>query len=153
MEISEKMKDRFFKKVNKTDGCWLWESALDKDGYGRFLIEGRRIPSHRISWFILGRDIPADKPLLRHKCRSRHCVNPDHLEVGTHIENMADKIRDGTHICGENSPTAKLTNQQVIEIRQRYAKKERVCKLACEFSVSPRAISFIVHGHSWKHLL
>jgi len=152
MEIDEKAREKFFKSVDKTDDCWLWKGVLDKDGYGRFRIHERRIPSHRISWFILGRVIPENRPMLRHKCRNRNCVNPDHLEVGTHAENMADKIRDGTHICGERCPSAKLTNEEVIEIRQRSAMGEKICELAKEFSVSRGAVSFIVNGLSWKHL-
>jgi hypothetical protein len=152
MEIDEQTREKFFKRVVKTDDCWLWGGDIDKDGYGRFRFHERRIPSHRISWLITGQVIPEDKPIVRHKCRSRSCVNPDHLEVGTQIENMADKIRDGTHICGERCPSAKLTNEEVLEIRRRSAKGEKDSNLAEAFEVSRRTISFIIKGLSWKHL-
>jgi len=144
--MDDATKERFFAKVDKTDDCWLWTGVKFRNQYGRF--EDK--VSHRVSWLIAGNTIPEDKPILRHKCRNRHCVNPEHLEVGTHRENTADRIRDGTDIRGENVKTAKLTPEQVIAIRGRTS--EIKTKLAEEFGVSKAAIYDIIHRRNWKHL-
>lgn len=72
--------DRFWSKVEKTDTCWLWTSALD-NGYGRFWVSGRSLLAHRVSYELSGLQIP-DGMQLDHVCRNRACVNPgpDHLE-------------------------------------------------------------------------
>lgn len=89
------VEERFFVKINKTDSCWLWEGHLDKGGYGHFSFNRKTIRAHRVSWLLAGNIIP-DGHLIRHKCRNRHCVNPEHLETGTYKDNLNDMIRDGT---------------------------------------------------------
>lgn len=148
--MEDKVKQRFFKKVNKTDSCWLWTASLITDGYGQLNIDGKTIRAHRLSWLIAGNIIPDDKPILRHKCRNRHCVNPEHLEVGTHADNEADKIRDGTDARGEKHPSVKLTEAKVLEIRARAKENQR--QLAIEFGVSFNTINDIIHHRKWKHL-
>jgi hypothetical protein len=80
--------DRFSALVNKTEECWLWTGHTSKDGYGYFQ-EASRTPvtAHRFSYKAFVGDIPAGLE-IDHTCRVRHCVNPEHLEVVTHDENM-----------------------------------------------------------------
>lgn len=81
--------DRFLVKVNQSDndGCWLWLSAIDKHGYGRFSVGGRPVFAHRWSYeFYIG-EIPAGL-VIDHLCRVRTCVNPAHLEPVTILENV-----------------------------------------------------------------
>ena len=77
--------DRFWSKVSKTDGCWEWSAALDRNGYGAFRFEGRMRLAHRISWFLHHGSFPELQ--LDHLCRNRKCVNPAHLEPVTNREN------------------------------------------------------------------
>jgi hypothetical protein len=77
---------RFWKKVHVTDGCWLWQGALSKDGYGRFSFDHTYAYAHRWAYEYMRGPI-RDGLTLDHLCRNRGCVNPDHLEPVTIREN------------------------------------------------------------------
>jgi hypothetical protein len=148
MELTEKDKERFWSKVDK-GSCWIWTACCNKNGYGQIKINCKRYLSHRISWFLAGNTIP-EGHLIRHKCRNRNCVNPEHLETGTQADNEADKIRDGTDCRGEKCYNAKLTSTQVLDIRARAEGKH--IELAKEYGVSRPTIHSIIARKTWKHL-
>lgn len=77
----------FWARVVKTATCWLWTGALDSDGYGKLVRDHRQWYAHRYAYIVSGLSIP-DGLTLDHLCRVRHCVNPDHLEPVTSIENL-----------------------------------------------------------------
>jgi hypothetical protein len=85
---------RFWAKVDYEDynGCWQWNGALDRHGYGQFKTESRTSPkrSHRVAWELTHGLIPAGSSVL-HDCDNPRCCNPSHLRLGTHEDNMADK--------------------------------------------------------------
>lgn len=80
--------ERFWKKVNKDgpNGCWIWTGGLTK-GYGRLSCQQGHILAHRFAYELFKRSIPSEME-LDHLCRNLSCVNPEHLEVVTHRENM-----------------------------------------------------------------
>jgi hypothetical protein len=78
---------RFFRRVELTPTCWLWHGAVSIGGYGRFMLNGRAIYAHRVSYAWLGGELPSGHE-LDHVCGIRRCVRPDHLEPVTHRENL-----------------------------------------------------------------
>jgi len=119
--------ERFFSKVQKTETCWLWAASKNKFGYGQFGIRknGKSFMAvtSRVSWEIHRGEIPAGLCVL-HVCDIRHCVNPDHLFLGTKRDNSDDMIRKGRakHIglTGPTNPNSKLTWKQARQIRSLY---------------------------------
>ena len=74
-------------------GCWLWIGSADEDGYGS-IYDGRGKRAHRVAWELFRGDIPHGMQVC-HKCDTPACVNPDHLFIGTGLDNMRDKVRKG----------------------------------------------------------
>lgn len=90
---------RFWALVDRDgDGCWEWCGALDGHGYGRTWRDGGRFLAHRRAWECVNGPIP-EGMFVCHKCDNPPCCNPDHLFVGTALDNMRDAIRKGRHQC------------------------------------------------------
>lgn len=99
MRVAELVDERFWKKVQKTEGCWLWTGGpLSQYGYSHFWDGKRRVPAHRWSYERLVGPIPAGLQ-IDHLCRTRHCVNPAHLEPVTSRENTMR----GEGVCARNA--------------------------------------------------
>lgn len=145
--------ERFWKSVNKTDGCWLWISGLDKDGYGAFRAEHNGVThqrAHRYSYALHKGKIPRLLSVC-HTCDVRACVNPDHLFLGTNAENVDDKMAKGRHrtINGENHYRARLTEGQARAI---LLDPRPHTQIANSYNVSRTTISSLKARYSWPQL-
>lgn len=153
--------ERFWAKVEKTDSCWLWQGAVDRKGYGAIGSGGKRgrtFAAHRLSWQIhFG--LPPLTLEVCHHCDNPPCVNPTHLFLGTHKDNMSDAQRKGRMTGprmatrGEANGAAKLTTAQVQYIRHLYTLGvASYVKLARQFQFSPSGIRHIIKRHTWKDI-
>ena len=113
----------FWSKVQKTETCWLWLGGATKEGYGQVGLKGRSIGrrAHRIAWELTYGPIPNGMNVLHH-CDNPPCVNPNHLFLGTHADNVHDMMAKGHLVVpdntGEKNGRAKLTVEQVREIKE-----------------------------------
>lgn len=150
--------ERFFRHVRKTDTCWLWTGSTFGHGkwrYGQIGVEGSRPKAaHRISWMLHRGPIPPGKSVL-HNCPGGDnplCVNPDHLFVGTHDDNMADAKRKGRMLRGEKISWSKLTEKDVLDVLRRLSLGESIVSITKVYSVSRGCITGIKRGRNWPHL-
>jgi hypothetical protein len=165
---------RFWSKVERRRGCWIWKARVDRGGYGIFSISRRRlVRAHRYAWGMLRGRLPPSGCLL-HRCGDRRCVNPSHLYVGSAHESHAlhragapllrpDPRRPRGHRHwthrqpgkvrrGERSNLSKLRAAQVLRIRALHDRGVSVDELARRFRVVRETISNIVHFRTWREL-
>ncbi len=85
----------FLSKFKAGEGCWHWTGAiLGWTGYGVIKVHGKNTNAHRFSYELFNGPIP-EKKMILHNCHQRNCVNPTHLRIGTHQENMKDMVESG----------------------------------------------------------
>ena len=140
------MEDRFFRKVTKGEGCWLWTGCRNSKGYGTFWNGEKVTGAHRVSWAMTNGPIPESLHVLHH-CDISGCVNPEHLYLGTNSDNVRDKM-----LRNPPRPTRgnrKLTDQQVYDI---YALRrlENVTTIAKRFGVCKQVVYNILSGTGWS---
>ena len=140
--------ERFWKKVRKTDTCWLWEGYLDRNGYGQVRISMKCYYVHRASYEAAYGSIPSGQYIL-HKCDTPNCVRPDHLFPGTQRDNMEDCRRKKRMSCGESRYNSQLTEKNVKMIRESALSGQ---ELSAMFNVSRSHIYDIKHRRRWKHV-
>lgn len=174
---------RFWKNVQITPSCWIWTGRKDKDGYGQFSrYHGQPLRAPRFAWEETYGPIPKTLFVL-HGCDNPACVNPKHLFLGTALDNAQDCVNKNRTATGDQNGArthpenlvrgdghwmrrtpakinrgeatghAKLTAEQVQDIRKRYETGSATkIQLANEFSVSRQNISCIIRRKSWAHV-
>lgn len=152
MTLSERIAQNYIPEPNS--GCWLWIGSVHKDGRGRIKARGRTLTASRASYEAAYGDIQNGLHVC-HRCDNPACVNPEHLFLGTHSDNMADMKRKGRahRFAGERrgngNPNAKLTPEAVTAIRTRLAAGDGARSLASEFGVHARTVMDIKTGRRW----
>lgn len=141
--------------LDETTGCWLWPGEVNNKGYPRMWVEGRRMSGHRAVYELFKGPLGPGQVVM-HECDTPRCINPDHLILGTQLENLADMRAKGRGTAppvhrGESHHKAKLTERQVREMRARYAGggvSQRV--LALEYGVSQTSIKDVLLRRTWS---
>jgi len=161
-------------KVELIGECWMWKSTLVDNGngqmYPQFWNEGKTVYAHRYAWSIVNEKKISRSQFVCHKCDNPSCVNPDHLFLGSHRDNMKDminknrqakgdrhgaKVKPESIMRGERNPRAKLTNEIVEEIRRTCKRGDRSRgglsqrALAKKYGVSHSVIGKIMNGKLW----
>lgn len=133
-------------------GCWEWAAYCEPKGYGEFRMNGLKISAHRASWLLNRGPIPENLQVL-HGCDNPPCVNPEHLFLGTHQDNMLDMKRKGRARGaggrGSHHMNARLTETQITEIIRSNLPRTA---LARSYGVHVTHIGRIKRGERWAHL-
>lgn len=150
--IKRPPEERFWEKVNKTEICWEWMGYRDRTGYGSFgYAHQHNKMAHRYSWEIHFGEIPQGLKVLHH-CDNPPCVRPDHLFVGTQIDNINDMMSKGRKAVGVDSGVAKLTEDQVKYILNYPWRRKLHKELAAELGVAVTTVNHVRRRKSWKHI-
>lgn len=163
-EMDDQDIQRFWAKVTKAEGCWIWQAAKDEKGYGIFQLNGSARRAHRIA-YDLTHDAPLGESLGCHDCDTPSCVRPDHIWPGTADDNSKDCKRKGRTRpghnpggyklpganIGERNPRAKMDWARVRALRARYASGLELLKnLAAEYGIGFSTADKIVRFETWK---
>lgn len=98
--------------------CWEWIGSKKSFGYGQITIQYRNYSAHRVAYELYhGITLNSNQHIL-HSCDNPSCVNPNHLHIGTHADNMREKVERKRHPRGETNGSHKLTEEQVRVIRE-----------------------------------
>lgn len=134
------------------DDCVEWPKYKKPSGYGQIMLgpKGQRrcVRAHRWVWEQIHGPIPAGLCVL-HRCDNRACVNPQHLFLGTQLDNIADKVAKDRQQKGERVPNARLREQDVRTIRSSVASQRELAK---HFGVDQSTISDVVRRKHWRHI-
>lgn len=135
----------------ETDECIVWPHMVNHKGYGRVHLPGGRYASvHVLACTMVHGDRPL-KHQAAHRCGHSACLNPRHLRWATQVENEADKRLHGTQARGSRVGTSKLTESDVVAIRQA-AETESSRSIAQRYSISDSHVRHIVLGDYWKQI-
>lgn len=133
-------------------GCWIWLSSTNKR-YGQLNLRKSIVSAHRLSWQVFRGEIPEGMHVL-HRCDVRECINPDHLYLGSDLENARDRVAHGTQnvpprMLGSNHPMALIDEVTAIEIKNAVGTHTAISK---RFGVSRSTVGHIKTGRQWSHV-
>jgi len=138
-------------RVHKTESCWLWTGLISQDGYGKVGYNYKTYRAHRLIFELLTKQNINNKYLC-HSCDNPLCVNPKHLFIGTQKDNIKDASNKNRRAIGEKHPQHKLTEKEVLEIRNLKKNGKTIKELSYLFKVNQSSISAITTYRYWKHI-
>lgn len=139
--------DRFYANIEHIPfhSCWEWTKPLS-DGYGRVWIKSKYVKAHRLSYELFVGTIPQGASIL-HSCHNRACVNPKHLRIGTHQENMQDRKMVGKYNRQYNGRT-KLSQNDLRTVTLLRSQGQSYKKIGSLLNVSPSCIAWNVRHNN-----
>lgn len=132
-------------------GCWEWNGQRDRQGYGQIWFDGRTRKVPRLAYTTWVGGVPTEL-MVRHRCDNPPCLNPDHFELGTGLDNMRDKMDRGRHVstCGKDSHLAVRTEDEIREIRRLHSAGWPYRRIAAHLSLDHGYVGRVVRRHIWK---
>lgn len=145
--------ESFWAQMNKTGGCWLWTGARTSRNYGTVSWMNRQRSTHKLAYELTNGPVP-DGLVVRHTCDNPPCCNPEHLSLGTVLDNVRDMLERGRKnpARGERCHHAKLTAEMVVEMRRLRANGSKLRELVTQFGVSLGTVGKACARESWKHV-
>lgn len=133
--------------------CEVWTRAQHRDGYGSLWVNGRSLLAHRYAWILFNGPIPEGHEVCHH-CDNPPCCRVDHLFADSHTGNMRDAFAKGRGFIAhvEKSGMAKLTNAQVLQMREMHARGASYKLLQETFGIGESHVWQIVSRRIWKHI-
>lgn len=156
---SNPIEERFWSRVNKSGDCWIWTGCTTGNGYGAIQYNGKQEGTHRVAWMMVHGSIPKGM-MVMHACDNPLCVRIDHLSLGSLQENVQDMVAKGRAsrsgprrpAKGERNSGAKLTEMDVVRIRNYHNAGLSIRELANRYSVTDISIRNIINRKTWKHV-
>lgn len=145
--------ERFEAQIDRSGECHLWTGALNSDGYANFWIDRHYIGAHVYAW-MQAHASPKPGLVIRHSCRNRHCVNPEHLQIGTKGDNNRDRARDGTQTRGSHHHSSVLTERDVVVVNRLRRLGVSWANIGRRLGKNPETIrDAVTHRHGvWRHV-
>src|ERR1017187_469479 len=148
------LKDRLLRRIQVTaSGCWEWTGFRDKDGYGRINVNGKETVASRAMWTVCKGQMPPGQQVY-HSCDNPPCINPNHLFLGTALDNALDSMNKGRKKginLGEANNTTAPTTELVLQIRSEYTRGVPQTEIANNLAVHKVTVHNIVRRKTWKH--
>ena len=142
-----------FRRIDPVTGCWLWTGLFWDYGYGKLAVRRKAYRTHRLAMYVWrGFDLERDRRYICHRCDVPACFNPDHLFVGTPLDNMRDMVAKGRHRRVATYGNARLSADDVRAIRAEIAAGMTQMAIAAKWGVQQTTISDIKLRKSWKHI-
>lgn len=148
--------DRFWPKVRKGPGCWVWIAARNPDGRGVIRDENSRMDlSARVAWRLANGPIPRGQQVC-HRCDNTSCVRPNHLFLGTQLDNVRDASMKrrmvGNRTNGDQRSYSKLDGAGAAQLRRLRASGLTYAELAAKFSISRALVWQVLSRRRWAHV-
>jgi hypothetical protein len=147
MQIEDKLKAN----VDKIESCWVWNKSTASSGYGQIKVGNRRWSTHRLSYTLFKGCIPKGM-LVCHTCDNKRCVNPEHLYLGTHVDNNQDAHDRNRQPCREGylaTGVVKLSKEDAYTIKYSGISSKQLEKA---FDINQSQVSRIRNGKTWKNI-
>ena len=147
--------------------CWEWQGKINRFGYGRACTYKKEVAAHRLSYELFLGEIPEGK-MICHHCDNRKCVNPEHLFLGTHQDNMDDGVKKKRFLhgeawrkanyktlerVGEKHHNSKLTLNAVRDIFELKELGLSHVEIGSIFGVSYSTVGEVLRGQIWSKAL